>query len=503
MLKKIVKPLLLVPKLGSQAMDLLLSRLPEEVRTGWEIMKLAEFFAEPPIHDNKGDNNNVNEWGQRAYIRLLAAGSGSVALRPDGIKEGSAEDLLYMRLDEARFPIVPHLDLVESVSRETWTTKPMLDEVECTGALFPKIVIVNEKCKVRGAGEGLSRRNFWLLKALRQHGYDELNVLLVNAETSERRPNEGIAKIYAATARFQPLWVGIGPAVSYYLDDLKVPHLKTSGAAYYLRVASRDGVGGYATLFKEANLPSGAYWDRNISGISEKDGSISLDMSPSYWAAVNADLIKTKTIQLPNLPINTLTRERLEKARRLYVLEAKSLQDVAKECGVRIDKVNEAYEADGWEAERAKVVEKNREKAYEDAGRVIAKAAASAQKMTWGSFTMGLNSIVTRQQDKSLILSPADTIRMGQMAMEMTNFVPPQSEAEVDRLRAMTLPELVNSMNDRLRGMFGELPGMQGKNGPPAQIEGEMVSSNPGNEPTREADTAAVREDGELEEEKT
>lgn len=458
--------------------------VPSELRlAGWETAGLDELLAEPLETDRS--------WPACAWARLAVASTGPVVV-------GSS----HPRLETAGwFAAAPDADL-DAARAHCWPALPALRSARWgVGSCAPRLVLVGERDPYDRLPL-LALAGWWLLRALRRLGHDELALYLTNAQTPKGRTNpEALAKVHAAVERYAPTWVALGEVARRALraagieGGVEAPH---PGEARRFR--ERAGPEGYAVELLKAGVPFGPWFHYEAVASERSSGSLAprgignpiptappstvlaerLGLPLDLWALAKKDRSNPSAggrgrgpgpagddraaAGRPRTARASRSSLVVEAAHQAFVSgRAPTVAAAAREAGASKAACDTASRIDGWEAERERYARRVAADALERTARQDAEVLSSMRRLSAHAAALSLTDVVKRLQlpigdERRLEPSPQQAESLVRAHLALAEVGDPMGDSKRDGYRSRSPVEVADELLRTLKeqGFVGE-----------------------------------------------
>lgn len=401
---------------------------------------VSELLAEP--------GGRSSRWLSSVYARLVVASSGPVLAGNPTTELGQA---YASRLERARWlRVAPDADLA-AARLATWPALAVVQRLGLgVGSLAPDLVIVAERDPYDRLPM-FARSGVWMFQALRELGYDELTVHVVNAlDRDQRSQGFELTQLHDAFGPYGPQWLALGAIAHEVLLGQGIEHVTVEHPSHARRFKFEAGSTGYAAAMREAGLEPGPWAGSKlpvVSGPSLLATSLDIPDSPSLKAS-HADARRAPSA-VPT-PI-------LDKARMSFVLgEAATLKEAAAKASespaVRKAIVKLARQQ-GWEVERERFFAEKREKAKASATEEEAKRIGASRALAWEVTEKMLRRLAKSVDDESVNVYAKDAKAITDIAVTLSEKGDTSLDQEKARLQGLTPEAFAEELRKTLGGL--------------------------------------------------
>lgn len=410
------------------------------------VADLTQLLQEPPVR--------AGHWLPTAYGRLAAAATGPVAvLSPHAGDDG------VLRLEAAGWPVLAPEPAdgdqarlaarVEEASRAYYPKRPdLVDLAWGFGSPIPALVLVGESTPKTEQRPFLSRSGVWLLRALREAGYDELTLYLVNAYKGKKLRRDALIRLNELFVGYEPTWVALGKVAGRVLRGCEIEHVALDHPAMWRRFRYKLGPQAYADEALKRGLPIGPWKERPLPTrpAGEKPDLRWLDL----WHLADSVAHKPNHSQKAGKVSSSY-----DPIRKIYVLgEAPTLRAACILAGIAAalyPEVEEVARAQGWHEERDDFERDVRAKASAQAAEIEAQAITAIARSTTSIVAGALSMLQARTRlpvddPRHIDLSPRDALSIAHIGALYDDRRDAALDQEQARLRAMPQSELLRQV---------------------------------------------------------
>lgn len=411
----------------------------------WDGLTISDLLTDP--------DPTKPEWLSVICSRLAVASTGPI------LTSGADGGALASRLEAAGwFRIAADAD-VNAARRAAWPTLEAATAAGIgAGSLAPKLVFVNDR-DAQDRIPFFAVAGQWLFRAIRELGYDELSIYVVNANTVQHRSNApGIAKLYDAFAPYEPIWIACGHGAEETLNHAGLKgYKKIDDALGFMSHRKDEGILGYARHMYEAGIEAGPWAsliDPSKPPLPTLYGESTLPRRVGLPSKLVIHSNKEKKLKSQNFDA------RVEAARTKFVIEgAESITAAGHAAGMSSKqeqaKVHRAARVEDWVGERKKHLDTIREKAKSSAADAEAKAVSKSRQLAWVGTVKALALFARSLDNPDAKVKAQDVKSIVDAAVNLRAIGDPTMDAEKARLAALRPDELAKELNATVSGMFG------------------------------------------------
>lgn len=402
-------------------------------------LSITDLLAEPSVKSG--------QWIPSVIRRLIAASAQPIAVNVHGKHKERLESAGWFVANED----TPLLEAREAC----WPAYKKVRRLSVGyGCLAPKLILVGEKVTRAGQLPFASRSGTWLFRALRELGWDELQLYVLNIKNASGRSlKKRVIDLYDAFEAYEPWWITLGESTkkafaSTGIESVHIPH-----PDWHKRYRHHEDIAGYVKRMKDAGVPGGP------NGISAFGRDTLPDLPKPYEISTVAYIKgsgahKDSTARSNSSKLSTVLRE---KARALYITgEAKTFREAANQLGIDPEPIRSIARAENWSAEREEhhreLTEETKRKAIKAESDRIARCRSKA----WESTELALNSIVDRLKSGELIPNERGAESLQRIAVSLAGGNFSAINEEEHELSSKPIAELAQLVLENHRKQFGE-----------------------------------------------